>query len=110
MERKQKTTKETKMKLTLIRQAVRKYMRDTLNANGINRNGFRREYKVIPNGEDWDGGFFTFNGAVNEMMKVGSGSWDIWLTCYDEWKEPPIDNCMCYEEFDIKQITERKSK
>ena len=97
------------MKETQIRQAVRKYMGDTLNANGINRNGFRREYKVIPNGEDWDGGFFTFNGAVNEMIKVGKGSWDIWLTCYDEWKEPPIDNCMCYEEFDIKQITERKS-
>ena len=68
--------------MSTIRGVLNRFMTHHINnVEKINRSGYDVEYKCF-NGtsEDWDGHFFTFNQMAEEMIRLGKGWWDVWVT------------------------------
>jgi hypothetical protein len=68
--------------MSTIRGVLNRFMTAHINnVERINRSGYDVEYKCF-NGtsDDWDGHFFTFNQMAEEMIRLGKGWWDVWVT------------------------------
>lgn len=68
--------------MSFIRGVLNRFMTNHINnVERINRSGYDVEYKCFGGTfEDWDGEFFKFNQMADQMIHLGKGWWDIWVT------------------------------
>ncbi|HDY68765.1 hypothetical protein LCGC14_1227910 [marine sediment metagenome] len=82
---------------------LKKFIREVIKSHGINTRGYRTEYQIMALNEEWDGDFWTLNQAVDEMIRLKEGNFDVWITQIN-WSEPPFNNCMGNQYFNVKDI------
>ena len=96
--------------MSTIRGVLNRFMTNHINnVAKINRSGYDVEYKCFGGAsDDWDGYFFKFNQMADQMIHLGKGWWDIWVTArinkYGYEGQEPTDMCFTYTSFNIYEI------
>ena len=82
---------------------IKKWIRSLLEKHNIQTRGYRVEWQLKELGGDWDGSHWTFDQLVNDMIKMGEGEFDVWVTLINGNDAAP-NECMNYQYFNVNEI------